>query len=212
MTEKCVIFDIGQVVNIPEASPVGLIIFFRSEALFKVGVLKEVLEIVASMGFPIVYFILSQPKPSAPITGFLVIDATNKHDKVQELIKKVRKHEDVEKVELMKPLFDNILVNTFYDILCIAGERCIIFRKALYSALIKTVREFFGTGGGALLYHIGTVIGSRAFEDHKKMVGEELSKLVKASEALFKALGFGEVQILELNMKDGKAKVRIMNN
>jgi len=212
MDEEYRVFDIGQIVNIPGTLPIGLVVFFKSEALLKVGVLKESLGIVSSLGFPILYFILSQPKPSAPISGFLVVDAVNRADKIPELVEKLRRQADIMKVEVVKPLFDNILVNTYYNTLSVAGERSVIFRKALYRALIKTVREFFGTGGGALLYHIGTVIGSQAFKDHKRIAGDDLGKLVKISEALFKALGFGEVRILEVNTKNQKARVRIMNN
>jgi len=212
MKEKYAVFDLGQMVNIPGRTPIGLVIIFRPEALFKVGVLREILETISSEGFSILYFALSQPKPLTPLTSFFVIDATEKLKDVQKLAKKIKKCGDVAKVEVIEPLFDSLLINTYFDALYVAGERSVIFRKTLYQALIKIVREFFGTGGGALLYHMGTVIGRQAFESHKEIAGEYLDRLIKISEALFKAFGFGKAEILEVDVKNGKARVRVWNS
>ena len=205
-------FDIGQIINLENRIPVGIIVTFKPEALFKVGVLKSFLEIIAEKGFPLLYLTLATPKVSEPILCFLVIDATDRTDAVMSLVSKLKNHQDVQNVEILKPLFDGYLVNTIFDFLTIADERSVIFRRTIYEAFLKTVREFFGTGGGALLYHIGSVIGRKAFENHIKITGGEFKKLLTVSEALFKASGFGEAKIIEVDIKSKQGKVKIKNN
>ncbi|RLF03123.1 MAG: hypothetical protein DRJ59_01580 [Thermoprotei archaeon] len=205
-------FDLGSVVHLPGRRPLGLMIVLGPEALYAVGILKKIVDIISDAALPIVHLSFSAPRIGEPIAGIIVVDATSAEERVRMVAEKIREIETVREVKLVEPLLADTLVMTPFDEYTIEGKRAVILRKNFYEGLIKWTWNMFGTGGGAMLYYIGTAIGKRVFEDHFRRASGDIGKLRAINEALFKAMGFGTLRIVSLDLRNKYATLRIENN
>ena len=204
--------EIGGIVYLPGKRPIGFYIIFSVEALFEVGVLKKILTVFENYRRPIVNLHVSTTSIDEPPKAYIVVDMHGSEDKVGIIKREIQEINFVEKVEVFNPLFDGLLASLPAVILSMAGSRCIIFRKPVYEAFIKSVQNIFGLGGAAILYHLGIVLGRGSFRDHKKMAGNDRRLLLSIVEHYFRVVGYGILEIKKIDENEGKATLRVYKN
>ncbi|OYT31279.1 MAG: hypothetical protein B6U94_03735 [Thermofilum sp. ex4484_79] len=211
-SEEADSLEVGSIVNLPNRKPVGFYIIFTPEALFEVGVLKRVLDVFEKYLVPIVCLHVSSPKIGEPLKSYIVVDVKDKEDKTEIIKNEIKKFPQIEHVETYYPFYDGLLAELPTETLSMAGERCIIFRRPHYEAFIKSVQSVFGLGGSAILYHLGIVLGQKAYEDHRRIAGEDDELLLRVTSHLLKAVGYGILEFRRVDKERGRSLVRIYNN
>jgi len=65
--------------------------------------------------------------------------------------------------ENVEPIFESVIVDDeHFPMLNGLGVRCVLLTESLLEALVIGIKEAFGSGGLALVYHQGVVIGRNA--------------------------------------------------
>jgi len=72
------------------------------------------------------------------------------------------------------------------------------------------MREKYGAGFETILYVIGFEIGYHAYENHVKLLGNDINVLLRAGTEFFQALGYGVLEVVKFSY--GNAISRIYNN
>ncbi len=204
--------EIGTIVNLPGRKPVGFFVEFKLEALLKVGILKNILTIFEKYNCPIVNLHASTPSIEKPITAYIVADMYEREDKIDLIRNEIKKISMVNNVKVIYPLHDGLLASLPTNKLSMAGSRCIIYRKPVYEAFIKSVQAVFGIGGSAILYHLGIVLGKESFKDHKRLAKDDNELLISIVENFFRSVGYGILEVRSVDLNKGRVTVRVYDN
>ncbi|RLE62957.1 MAG: hypothetical protein DRJ38_08650 [Thermoprotei archaeon] len=207
------ILDCGRYIYLPKRKLAGYAINFTPESLLKVGVLKEVTEILTKYSVPILFLSLSRPNPGETLRALLFVDLTNADIGEQELREKLNEVSDVARAELIKPVFDGMLIDVYFEKLYLGSKRAVLFREPLYRALIKETVKELGSGGFALLYHIGVFMGRSVYKDYLSLLGmEDPKSLVELGKAFFRMSGFGILEIIYLDFEKKEVLLRVYDS
>lgn len=203
--------DIGRIIFPSKGERIyGLVI----EAKTKKGVIYGLLKLMKASGAIPRYICFSMPRTrsdSAKVLAF--IDLTRSNVSAREALELIRKQLHVKNVELIEPTKSGIVADTYFFPLVIGNKRAIIFQRELYEALFRGIREEFGSAGEALLYYQGVNVGIKFYEECVEISGNEnIDDLLDIAEAISATLGLGLIEIVELDQKNGRAKVRIYNS
>ncbi len=191
--------DIGRVIIDKYRKIYGFMILARNIP----GSFYSILETFAKNKLNIVYASTSKPTFEDYTNLLLYVDFTGSKIKPETIVDELKKNSNVKSVRSMKPITDGVVIDTAHFPLTIGGRRAIVLRKPIFEALIKGFREKFGSVGEAFLYYIGYEIGKEALRSHYKMsVSKNSDELVRLSEALFKAVGWGKLKILEYSSSE----------
>lgn len=202
-------FELGRFVFAPGKSVYGFFFSLGPGALSEEGVLFDLLGVMARRGLSILHFSLSRPQEGKDTLGIVFVDMSGRESEVDDVVAALGKVRGVKEVRATDPLFDGFAVDEFMFPPKMLGERAIIVRKPAYEAMLKGLRERFGSAYEAILYNIGLGLGRAYFESHVKLIGRDLERLVKVAEALFKTAGFGVLKIIEINEMEKSAEIRI---
>jgi len=167
------------------------------------GSFYSILETFAKNKLNIVYVSTSKPTFEEHANLLLYVDFTGSKVKPENIVEELRNNSNALSVKNIEPVVEGIIVDTIHFPLTIGDRRAIVLRKPIFEALIKGFREKFGSAGEAFLYYIGYEIGKEALKSHYQMsVNKNSEELVRLSEALFKAVGWGRLRILEYSSSD----------
>lgn len=162
------------------------------------GSFYSILKTFAKNKLNIVYVSTSKPTFEEYANLLLYVDFTYSKVRPETIVKELNKNDNVRSARSMKPVVEGIIVDTIHFPLIIGGKRAIVLRKPIFKALIKGFREKFGSVGKAFLYYIGYEIGREALKNHYQMsISKSSEELVRLSEVLFEAVGWGKLKILK---------------
>ncbi|RLF04985.1 MAG: hypothetical protein DRK00_05530 [Thermoprotei archaeon] len=82
-----------------------------------------------------------------------------------EILGDIRRTQLFERVELIRPIKDGLIVDEYSFSLLFLRERTVLMRRTSYEILLKRMREEYGTRIEAVLYLAGFKIGYNAFRD-----------------------------------------------
>ncbi len=178
------------------------------------GVLRRLSEIAEKVGAVIRFVQYSMTEAEEPLVkGMAFLDFSDSEATPEEALELVRKQKFVREAYLIKPGRKGIIFDDYFFPLVVGCERAVIFRKNVYEALFKGVRENFGSAGEAMLYYQGFYIGAKIYGLYANMAGsenpEDLTEVVKA---MLMTLGWAIIDDVEVDVKKGTAKVRILEN
>jgi len=207
------ILDCGRYIYLPGRALAGYAIKFSPESLLKVGILSELTSILASYNVPILFLSLSRPDVGVPLSALLFVDLTDSRINEEDLREKMSRVEGVEEIDFIKPLFDGMLVDVHFEKLSMGSRRAVLFREPLYKALIKETVKQLGSGGFALLYHIGLFMGKSVYEDYVNMIGrEDPELLLEVSKAFYKMTGLGVIEHIYVDLEKKEALIRVYDS
>lgn len=147
-------------------------------------------------------------EPFARAVAFLDFSSANVTP--EEALKKVRRQEFVRSAQIIYPSPEGILFDDYFFPLIVGGERAVIFRRRVYEALFKGIREKLGTAGEVTLYYQGLSIGHQIYYSYAKVARvEEPRVLVGLLKAYAKTLGWGVIEVVKMDLETGKAELRV---
>jgi len=192
------VLNIGHVLPFKSKNLREIIIQFKPEALYAVGILRKILEVLAENEIPILYITSSILKEGRPLNIMMIVDFSKSRVPEAMLVRKLKEIDFVDDVKIYSSKTKNLFVDRFFERLNLQGRRCIIFRDSIYYGLFKSVVDAFGTGGASLLYQFGKLVGKKAFEDHIAWA-EDNKEVITVMEEVFRAVGFGKLEIVSID-------------
>ena len=212
-------YEIGRFIFLPNHKIHCLYIRIKPKYLHVPGVLKEILEILSKRNISIVHFKMPRPYENQPIEFLIFVDLTNiNKDTINTIIKELKEMEYAEQVECIEPVIDGLSAYNKLFPLTMFNKRVVIFRKPVYEALLKKLPQKWGWGVRAFLYYLGKEVGTNVYKDLKNIIRqihptkEDKSLLIKISEVLFTQVGFGMIEIINIDYKNHKATVRVYHS
>ena len=191
--------DIGRVIIDRYHKIYGFMILARNIP----GSFYSILETFAKYKLNIIYVSTSKPTFEKYANILLYVDFTSSKVEPKNIVDELKGNANVLTIESIEPVIESVIVDTVHFPLTIGGKRAIVLRKPVFEALIKGFRKKFGTVSEAFLYYIGYEIGREALKSHCQiLLSRNLEELVRVSEALFKAVGWGKLKILEYSDND----------
>ena len=205
-------FEIGNFVLEPNRYVVCFNMLFSEAALYVHGILASLSKIFSDRKIPILSVKTSISKSEKAIRLTLFADFTEHKNLLGEVENYIRSLKHVRDIKVIEPLFNGLTVDTSYDYLTFTGERAIVLRKPLYEGLIKGVREKFGELGKTFLYHVGFVLGQKAYESHNELISKVCGSTKEAllfAKEIFRQVGFGVIVTLKPDFSDKTAIVKV---
>jgi predicted hydrocarbon binding protein len=181
------------------------------ETIVERGVVRRLAEMAENAGIIIRFIQFSNIEPHDSLAKAIAfLDFSETSINPEEALRLVRKQPFVKNARLITPNSVGILYDNFFFPLVVGKRRAVIFRRRVYESLFKGIREKFGTAGEAMLYYQGFAIGQRTCQAHKEDIGtEEPETLVSLGKAYFRTVGWGVIDVVNLNVEKGEAQVRI---
>ncbi|MEM3882434.1 MAG: V4R domain-containing protein [Candidatus Methanomethyliaceae archaeon] len=196
-------FDIGRFIVRPGRALIGL--FGRMKLDF------SALPILTS--FLRDHKILVSQVLSSPIEGcadelmvLVFLDLTDADIHIDELLDEVNKTGYFKVLEIINPITEGFIVDTVSAPIVAGKSRVIMLRDLGYRQLLTEIRKLFGTGGEALLYHVGFNMGLGFAKLHKDLADKvgikDPAKIYQQiSCMMFQWAGFGRKEALEISSK-----------
>ncbi len=208
-------FELGNFVWEPNKYVVCFNMLFDREAQYKHGILTSLSKIFSDRGIPILSIKTTISIKENAVRLTLFADFAQRKNLLREVENHIRGLNYIKDIKVIEPLFNGITVDTTYTYLTFTGERAIVLRKPLFEGLIKGVREKFGESGKTFLYHVGFILGQKAYKTQSEIVRKahgSIKETVLFTEELFKQVGFGILKISELDLLNKRATIEIHNS
>lgn len=127
---------------------------------------------------------------------FIITDFTYSKVEPEEIKDKLEELEVIYKVNIVKHQLPKILVDPYhFPVVDDLNRRFILLSESAMKSIVVKLRETFGTGGLAFLYHQGRIVGSELAETYKRMGISDLKDSIKMFLLHLLALGryLGEI-------------------
>ncbi|MEM3730616.1 MAG: V4R domain-containing protein [Candidatus Bathyarchaeia archaeon] len=203
--------DVGRIYFSEKGEKVyGLIV----ESVIRTGVLRELGEIAEKLGITVRYLQYSMPKAREDVTkGIAFLDFTNSKIQPEDALELLKTESFVKYAKLIKPVINGIVSDNYFFPLVISGERVVIFRQSVYEALFDGIKKEFGSAGEAMLYYQGFNVGLKIYDTYAKIASsEDVEKLSEVARAINMTLGWGIIEVEDINVKKGTADIIVYHN
>ena len=182
------------------------------EAQVERSALRKLSTLADDLGIVVRYIQFSMEELNKPaLTAIAFLDFSDAKVSVEEALKLVKSQSFVIDAKPIKPNRNGIIYDNYFFPLVIAeNQRVVIFRKLIYEALFNGVRKKFGSAGDAMLYYQGFTVGVEAYDEHVRAADSEKPEdLIEAAKAINMTLGWGIIDDVRVDVKRGKAQLRI---
>jgi predicted hydrocarbon binding protein/ACT domain-containing protein len=183
------------------------------EAISRPGVLAAVTLKVAEKGLDITYCSTRTVKAEERGIILLFIDFTDSEVDPCSLADEVKALDPIERVEVIKPTLKGYIADTVSFPLFTNSSRAVIMEESILRGLFLDFRTRLGSGGEAMLYHLGLEAGKRRGDYVNRMAEEigvqEVVEKVEIASGIFRSLGYGIIEVQELRVEPPYAYVRI---
>ena len=171
------------------------------------GFLQDLFKVADNLEIKICSIQFSKIRNEARCIPVIVsLDFSDSRITPREALKIMRRKLDVRKARLINANMEWFLRNEFFSRI-IGDDRAIIFSRRVYEALLKGMREKFGSAGEAILYYEGFQIG---YETCKNYVSIE--HLIEDIKFLHKIMGWATIQEMRIDLERKRAKIRVARN
>ncbi|RLI06933.1 hypothetical protein DRO24_04080 [Candidatus Bathyarchaeota archaeon] len=185
------------------------------EAFSKPGVLALISSMLAERNLDIIYCtaIAAEDKRGGII---FLVDFTDSDAMPQSVAEELKSLEFVEDVTIIEPIVDGFLIDDATFPIMLGRRRALILDDGMLRGIFISFRERLGSGGEAMLYHLGLEAG-RSRGRHAAMLAQRvgiksLDKGLETVAKALKALGYGIIEFIELQENPPRARVRIYNS
>ena len=205
-------YEVGRLACLSSGRPYIFYLSFRSEALRKVGVLERITKTFAERGIPILQLKVSTPLKEGELRAIIIADLAGHENLALRLVGELEKIPTVMRVSFEPPIVNGLAVDSSSFPLQLVGERAIIMRKVVYDSLIRGGWRRLGSGYGQLLYLIGFEIGKSTYRSHLNIARRDPSLVVDVMARIFQLVGYGIVDVVELDDSGFRAVVRVYDS
>lgn len=187
---------------------------FRVEGFSKPGIIAVIASLIADKGLAITYFSTTRATRRGEWGGCIFfIDFTGSDIEPEDLAEELRSLEFVERVEVIKSRFEGFIVDEVSFPIMLGPHRAIILSEPALRGFLIDFREHLGSGGEAMLYHIGRAVGAeraRHVNELAERIGvSKLEDKITIGALIFKSLGYGIPEILEFSEHPPYLRVRV---
>ncbi|MEM3021164.1 MAG: V4R domain-containing protein [Candidatus Caldarchaeum sp.] len=205
----------------PLEAPFAVLCGDREVFLFSVkladvpGALQQVFSVIASYGLNVVsiYSVdTSYLGEREQVEVNIIVDLTGKPFSAEQLAKSISLLNVVKDVSYYGKQLPDMLFDEHHFPLRIMGERAIIYRESGYREMILGLKRQLGTGGDAILYHIGLNIGKGIWNKLKQITGGDLDLLVKHVKYRVMMNRTSRVKEISMDLEAGRVVVRLEDN
>jgi len=184
------------------------------ECKVRKSVLKKLSEIAQKTGIIIRFIQVSMVEVDEPLVRAVAfLDMSDSNITPEEVLELVRKQDFIREAWLIRPNRTGIICDNYFFPLTVGEERAVIFRKTVYEALFKGLREKFGSAGEAMLYYQGYNVGYELCANHMSMDHAEKPEfLIEMSKTISRTLGWAIIDDEKIDLKKRRAKIRVYQN
>ena len=186
------------------------------EAFSKPGVLASISSIMAERGLDILYSTALAVEAGERGGIIFLIDFTDSDVTPQAIAEELKALDFVEDVTIIEPVVDGFLIDDATFPIMLGRRRALILDDGMLRGIFISFRERLGSGGEAMLYHLGLEAG-RIRGRHAAMFAQRLGikgldKGLETVAKALKALGYGIIEFMELQENPPRARVRVYNS
>ncbi|MEM0384007.1 MAG: V4R domain-containing protein [Candidatus Caldarchaeum sp.] len=177
------------------------------------GALQQVFSVMASYGVNVVsiYSVdTSYLGEREQVEVNIIVDLTGKPYSAEQLAKSISLLNVVKDVSYYGKQLPDMLFDEHHFPMRMMGERAIIYRESGYREMILGLKRQLGTGGDALLYHIGLNIGKGIWNKLKQITGGDIDLLVK--HVKYRVMMNRTSMVREIILEAGRVVVRLEDN
>ena len=188
------------------------ILFAALTLLNKPGVLEKIAEILARHGVNILSGTHYGPSDSREGVWFFSADFTKADVSHKEIFKEIEKLDPVLSIEYGVKEYGNILLPPFSIELNVLDAGIIVQEKTWIREVNKAIVEELGTGGEALVFHMGFKAGYKIvnyWTENTGLSGEILIPLIFEIMKIFNWIG--DYKIVKFNLKKPDVVFRVWN-
>ncbi|MCD6479512.1 ACT domain-containing protein [Candidatus Bathyarchaeota archaeon] len=185
------------------------------EAFSKPGVLASISSMLAERNLDVIYCtaITAEDKRGGII---FLVDFTDSDAMPQSVAEELKALDFVEDVTIIEPVVDGFLIDDATFPIMLGRRRALILDDGMLRGIFISFRERLGSGGEAMLYHLGLEAG-RSRGRHAAMLAQKvgiksLDRGLETVAKALKALGYGIIEFIELQENPPRARVRIYNS
>ncbi len=188
---------------------------FYVEGYSKPGVLENMTDIITRGGVDITYLTLGPVRRGEKGGVVLFLDFTNATIEPEKLADELKALEFIERVEVTKPRWEGFIADETSFPVMLGPHRAVILCEPALRGLLIEFRRRLGSGGEAMLYHIGREMGAEMTR-HILRSEEELGDISLRGKfalggVLLRTLGYGIPEEVEFREDPPYLKVRIYN-
>ncbi len=198
------VWELGRFAYHPDKLIVCVSISINPKVENFLATLGEIAHQICRSGIPVLFVKMSRPKPDTKIMASIFLDATNRLNVVKSVVERMKSIKFVDEVKLIEPIARGFTIDNTPRYLTLLDERVVMLGRPCYEALIKGLREKFGSGHKAYLYYVGLEMGRYIYNKLKSMAKEQ-DDIIPIYQAMFRHLGFGT---LEIDLRTRKAIVK----
>lgn len=188
------------------------ILFAALTLLNKPGVLEKIAEILARHGVNILSGIHYGPSGSRESVWFFSADFTNADASHKKIFREIEKLDPVLLIEYGVKKYGSILLPPFSIELNVLDTGIIVQEKTWIREVNKAIVEELGTGGEALVFHMGFKAGYKIVDywaENTGLSGEMLIPLIFEIMKIFNWIG--DYKIVKFNLKKSNVVFRVWN-
>ncbi len=184
------------------------------ETDFREGGVRRLGEIADNLGIVIRFIQVSMVRGQEPFARAVAfLDFSSSVVTPEEALELVSRQEFVRSVRLILPSGNRVLSDDYFFPLVVGGERVVIFRRRVYEALFKGIREKFGTAGEVMLYYVGFNIGYQAYSDYASIADSEKPEAtLELARTFLRTMGWGIVEVVKMDLEKCEARVRVYDS
>jgi len=134
----------------------------------------EVFKVLSELNLTLVHMAVPEPVSKRTKGSFMLfLDFTKSKMTPFEAKNALERRVSGIKIDIAEPVLSGVTVDSFHFPLMFLNERAVIFRETALKAWLINMRERFGTGGEAFLFHEGYIIGNSIYDACREMCGKE---------------------------------------
>ncbi|MEM2311381.1 MAG: hypothetical protein QXD79_07245 [Candidatus Methanomethylicia archaeon] len=172
---------------------------FHPNAKSSVGILRDITAIIAMHRIPIVGFHSSGNSTVffLDVTGKSVEDIERMKTCIQDNVK------FIEKLYIKDSEVKGFAIDSKAYPPTLLSERVLILRESAFKSIIEGVIKSLKFAPQVVLYIIGREMGEQYYDVHTKMMNiQDKEDLIKVSEYLFAAVGFGKPERIKVDLEN----------
>lgn len=195
-------------------SPGKKLIGFVVRGFSRRGLLAQVAALFAENGLNISY--CSTRAAGEGERGWILffVDFTNSQLEPFTLAEELLRLPFIERVEVIEPRVEGFIADTSFP-LTTGATRAVLLDESALKGLLLRFREKLGSGGEAMLYHIGLELGKERWRYILRMAeeigAEDFSEKLSIVADVFRSMGYGIMRIKELEEEKPYARFEVLD-
>ena len=180
------------------------------------GIIATISSIISEKGLDITYFSTTGTVKLRERGGSIIfIDFTGSDVKPEDLAREFMALDFVDRVEIIKPRFEGFIADDVSFPVMLGGRRAIILSEPALKGFLIDFRRRLGTGGEAMLYHIGREVGvegARDINQNAERIGVKDLRDKLEIGMLLQCLGYAIPEMVEFSEEPPYLKIRLQNS